>query len=701
MTRYSAGQVIELKDYQATQSFLDETLTFAPVPVKEFKDYTFEGPLFDPNSSTRGGYTGDPQRPLPIRAGQPGEVIFWRSWAGEEKKDLPGFFAHGDWVLPGAGNGIFAGKALSGIRVSIDIQYQGTHKPGDSNLAWFTLDVGTLSSLNYKYAPIKQSEDGFKHYGGPNDTWGLDSTTADLGTLRVRITKCTSGGWSQINFYNPKVVVYYTTTSINFNGPAYRSVTYRSQVGGADISDPSQLPPPKATMGDTFQGSLVLNDVTAPSFIRYSLPDQPERFPAPYRMKMGTRRKGKITALKAYKQVLIVGMERAVKRVNYLPKEVDTDFVQGAGLSHEDISATHGIVGPNAITDFDMPGMGPVVAYVSTIGLRVTNGVDSRALNTDVLLKDYVHPDYWSKCILRAFPNQKWLVLYYVPKGSSHGVLSKCLVYSYSEDHIKGGATIVLSGNPPLTGPLPVTGPCDCYVVDACDIVINSSPQVATTDGEYIFIEDSAESETPIRTVTGDDDATKVQRVNVPNIKSRDLFPAGFTQDSNIGSVYLIHETKGSQFVATGATSTKDSTVLYFNTGWGAHTPQVGERVIHGGWDSPPSVLAVGETDITLSAPAVRAFTGDATFDTGVMLVRVNAAQFGEDEVPILTEYRSTSVGVGQAFLMDATANRFSVEIIKTENPNTGDLNDLGEDMSIIGIVYHAASTGETTLHAN
>jgi hypothetical protein len=58
-------------------------------------------------------------------------------------------------------------------------------------------------------------------------------------------------------------------------------------------------------------------------------------------------------------------------------------------------------------------------------------------------------------------------------------------------------------------------------------------------------------------------------------------------------------------------------------------------------------------------------------------------------------------VGVGQAFLMDATANRFSVEIIKTENPNTGDLNDLGEDMSIIGIVYHAASTGETTLHAN
>lgn len=674
ISTYAAGQIIELKDKQMSKTWANAGASNSPVSVVGFESYTWQ-----------------------MGTIQNSQSVYWHSTCGEAARGQPGFWAHGDWVLDNVQAGAYQGKAISGIKVSVIPWFQ-------QGRPWFSVCVGTASSVNYKEDAIRCPYAGaVKTVGGPSDMWNLPPES-DWGTLRVRIIKQTEADPHVLELFAPVVTVYYTTTTVNFNGPAYRCVTYRSQVGAADISDPSTLPPPRATMGDTFQGSLVLNDVTNPSFIRYSLPDQPERFPHPYRMKMGTKRKGKITALKAFKQVLIVGMERAIKRVNYLPKETDTDFSQGGGLSHEDISATHGIVGPNAITDFDMPGMGPMIAYVSTIGLRMTNGADSRALNTDVLLKDYIHPDHWGKCILKAFPNQKWLVLYYVPKDSTHGVISKCFFYSYSEDHIKGGTTIVLSGNPALTGPLPVTGPCDCFVTDACDIIINSSPQVATTDGNFIFIEDSSEDWGPIQTVTGPDDATKVNRINVPYIKTRDIFPAGFTQEANIGSVYLMHETKGNQYVVPGTTSTQGSTTLTFNSGWGANPLKIGQRVIHGGWDSPPSVLSLDDEDgttITVSAPAVRAFTGSATFDTGVVLVRVNAAQFSEDEVPILTEYRSTSVGVGQPFLMDATANRFSMEVIKTENPNTGDLNDLSEDMSIIGIVYHASSSGETNLHAN
>lgn len=698
--QYTSGQIAELLDYQKTRIYNTATGW----------DATYDwGQVWDPvavdgQQAQLFGHEDYPRN----SSGHP--IRIYRAYSGASESERQGYAGQADWVVSGGPlEGSYAGLAVSGIRVGLSIwREQRKAEPVWTRSYWynanvaFTIDCGTLTSQTYKKDERRQGTN-IQNYGGPTDTWGI-LPEDDWSTFRVRLTKMTSARGEVIEFLAPIVTFYYTTTTINFNGPAYRCVTYRSQVGAVDISDPSTLPPPRATMGDTFQGSLVLNDITNPSFIRYSLPDQPERFPQPYRMRMGTKRKGKITALKAFKQVLIVGMERAIKRINYLPKETDTDFTQGGGLSHEDISSTHGIVGPNAITDFDMPGMGPMIAYVSTVGLRMTNGADSRALNTDVILKDYIHPNFWDKCILKAFPNQKWLVLYYVPKDSTHGVLSKCFFYSYSEDHIKSGASIVLSGNPALTGPLPVTGPCDCFVTDACDIIINSSPQVATTDGDFVFIEDSSEDWGPIQTVTGPDDATKVNRVNVPYIKTRDIFPAGFTQEANIGSVYLLHETKGNQYVVTGTTSTQGSTTLAFNSGWGGNTPKIGERVIHGGWDSPPSVLSLDDEDgttITVSAPAVRAFTGSATFDTGVVLVRVNAAQFSEDEVPILTEYRSTSVGVGQPFIMDATANRFSMEIIKTENPNTGDLNDLQEDMSIIGIVYHASPAGETNLHAN
>ena len=703
---YDSGQIIYLQDSQDTRVVSPQTYN-APVLGRNKWE----------QRATANHYHFESMYQIPPDlSGQ-----YYYGFAGEDyHAGEDGNWPAADFIFPDVLTGDYAGKTITGLKLSIEeagskrFHYEfdvGNNLGGHSKNwhdGWYTLDLGTSTSTNYIYEPHKPKDaENYqaKDYGSPQDMWRLPQAS-NWGSLRLRVTKCASADYSHVCFGNIQLTVYYSTSTVNLSGPAYRCVTYRSAVGSSDISDPARLPPPIASMGDTFQGSLVVNDVNHGSFIRYSLPDEPESFPMPYRMRMGTKRKGKITALKTFKQVLIVGMERAIKRINYLPKEVDTDFTQGAGLSHEDISNTHGIVGPDAICDFDMPGIGPAVAYVSTVGLRFTTGVDSRALNTDVILKDLVHPDYWDKCMLRAFPNQKWLVLYYVPKGTTHGIRSKSLCYSYSEDHIKGGATIVLSGNPPLTGPLPVTGPNDCYVVDSCDIIINSSPQVATTDGEFVYIEDSTENWMPVYTTDGDT-TNRVYRTNVPYIKSRDIFPAGFTQEANIGSVYLMYETKGMQEVVSGATSYSGSTQLHFDAlTYSMFEPLPGHSVIHGGWDSPPIILAVEDNIVTVSSPAVRQFTGDATFDNGSIMVRVNAAQFGEDEVPILTEYRSTSVGVGTGFVMDGSANRFSMEIVKVQNPNTGDLQDIlsatsGTGMSIIGMVYHAAPQGETALYAN
>jgi hypothetical protein len=534
---------------------------------------------------------------------------------------------------------------------------------------------------------------------GPFELWGIDFSSvspSELADMRLRVT-VKSGVFDMTDL---GIKIYFTGTSINLDGPTYRTVTYASEILGQTVCDPGNTPPPLASIATVFQGSLVTNDVKNPTLIRYSMPNLPESFPESYKIRLGTKKKGKITSLTFYRDSLIVGMENCIKKITSLPKDFDGDFARKTEQVISELSSTHGVVGQSAVEVFDVPAVGQIMAYVSPIGLRYCTGTETRALNTDINLYEYIHEDHWDKCILKAFPVQKWLVLYYVPKGSTGTVRSKSFVFSYSEDHIKSGAQIALTGNLPLSGLLPATGPNDCYVYDATDLTIDSSPSIVTTDGTFVYVEDSNEAQSVVNTITALDDMTKTPRINAPVIKTRDIFPAGFTADSNIGSLYIIHDTKGTLYtMPNGGTDAGVDSISFLSppTGW---TPVVGMRLIHGGWDNVVTILDMpSSTTFTVSAPAVRSLNGEATFDTGNTMIRINAGMFGEDAVPILTEYRSTSVGVGQALMLDATANRFSIEISKIENPNTGVLMDIGEEMSIIGLVYHAASVGETALH--
>ena len=541
--------------------------------------------------------------------------------------------------------------------------------------------------------------------GGPTETWGIDFTTVPLSELqnfRFRISKRYSAKYQHADIIRMGVVLYWTGTTISLDGPVYKCVTYNSESAGISVSDPAAINPPKCSMAAVFQGSLVTDDLDSVGTVRYSLPNYPEYFPSPYKIKLSSRKSAKISAIVPLGNSLIVATESSLKKITSLPRDFDPDFTEKTESVISEISSINGVASSSCAEVFDMPGKGQLLAFISTTGLSYTDGVTTGMLNTDINLSEYVHPSYWGYCILKNYPLQRWLVLYYVPKNSSHGIRSKSFVYSYSEDHIKGAAQISLTGNIPLTGPLPVTGPNDCFVEDVCDVLIDSTPCVASTDGVNVFVEDSTYSMVTVKTTTDEVDATKVDRVTAPVIKTRDIFPAGVTMDSTIGSLYLLHETKGElNTLALGSSVLGSDTISFASApvGW---SPVVGSRLIHGGWDNVVTILSiVSSTSFTVSAPAVRSFTGEGTFDTGNVMIRVNAGMMGEDSIPILTEYRSTSVGVTQALMLEATANRFSVEISKVEDPNTGALTDLGAPASFIGIVYHAVSSGETALHTN
>lgn len=625
--------------------------------------------------------------------------------------------------------------------------------PNGENLGFtFALCTARQEGTENLIGELHSRRNSLRTYGSPVYTLGLNATQIDWRSFKVRFLKAFTNGSQEVALkancisaqsefsndippvegelvyatnenresylggvgkslpWEPKIILYWTGTTINVNGPQYRTVNYVAPFEAATVNDPAMLAPPLFNTAIAFNGSLVTNTVTEPNVIRYSMPNLPEQFPKPYFIKLGSKARGKVTSLSLVNKALVVGMERAIKRVNYLPKESDTDFSNQTGAIVETVTDSHGIPGHDAVTNFDMPGIGEVLAYVSPTGLRMTDGGSTRALNTDVRLSDYVHPLYWGKCMLKNYPVQKWLILYYVPKDSTHGVRSKSLVFSYSEDHLKATAPIEINNAVPLIGPLPVTGPNDCYLVDAVEATINDVPAIVTTDGEYVYVEDSLASSVPVKTVTDADDATRVNRINAPVIKSRDIFPAGDTMEGNIGTVYLIHETHGHRYPRSEGASVKGSTELTFTTPLVGHTPVPGERIIHPGWDGVVSILSIDNNNygaLTLSAPAVRSATGETIYDTGTISVKINAGQIGEDMNNVLTEYRSTSVGINQSFLADVTANRFSIEISKLQLPTTNqqdeeaELSDLDEEMSIIGLTYHGIGTGEANLHTS
>jgi hypothetical protein len=137
-------------------------------------------------------------------------------------------------------------------------------------------------------------------------------------------------------------------------------------------------------MGCVFEDSMVLNDVSKPGRIRYSLFDNPETFPPAYYMDFETSDNDKVTNLTSTQEVMVVGLQNHLMRVNTLPSASDAEFSRGRVWG--EISNAVGIVGPRAATRVTIEGLPPLVAFIDrnhglcgTDGYRVyylTNGFD-------------------------------------------------------------------------------------------------------------------------------------------------------------------------------------------------------------------------------------------------------------------------------------------------------------------------------------
>jgi hypothetical protein len=218
--------------------------------------------------------------------------------------------------------------------------------------------------------------------GGSTDTWFAGDNTAPLNggdfgpNFMVVIRFPNPGGYLCVDYLKAKA--YYNATidsTVQFPTVVY---TYGDEV----IQVGKNGTPPSSSTGDLFQDSLVVNDLSDPSMIRYSYPGSPESFPATYYLNFETRENDAVKMIRVVNNRLIVGLGSSLWRVNYLPSERDATFDRGKAM--ECISRSYGVVNPMCACTFMPDGATELLAFVSNQGVHYTDGYNFTTLTDGV-----------------------------------------------------------------------------------------------------------------------------------------------------------------------------------------------------------------------------------------------------------------------------------------------------------------------------
>jgi len=525
--------------------------------------------------------------------------------------------------------------------------------------------------------------------GGSGETWGVTwgafSTLGSFGiVIGVGANDADMTAWIDA----VRLVIFGESMTIDLNGKPYRCVVYRDQIGISQ-AEPACLVPPSCSTATFNMGMYVTNDLSDDTAIRYSLPGFPEYFPRPYVLRLNSgQRRDKVTLLTTLGQILVCGLENSIERINFLPRETNTDLEDG--LAHEPLTVDHGIPGPLAAVKFDMPGQGSMLAYASNSGVYLTNGIWIRPLNIDLDWQNTVNVAFLSSCVFRVYAREKWLILYYCPAGASHGRNTRALVFSYAVDKVKEGML------------LPCTGPISVSARASCEAIINGSPRILTgheTTG-LIYTEDSGTAQASGYTVHNSSNALVAAPI-LPLIRTRRFYPAGLDRDGFEDKIHLLFSSYGSNSVTASSTTTINSTTVTSSAAFGSVLP--GMRVLGNGIDGGTIVLSkTNSSTIVLSRAANASGTATLTFDTGTLGVTIRGNGIGAVVGGMKTAYISTLVG-DLVSLYNANIQRgFEIQIEKVpltfdSNHDTATSADLDTNMRLHQLSFVVTDGGPDT----
>ena len=311
-----------------------------------------------------------------------------------------------------------------------------------------------------------------------------------------------------------------------------------ANVFGTTQTSPRWAPPPISTTGDVFEDSLVLNDTSDPSLIRYSFADNPHAFPSFNFIRFETKEHDEVKVIRHMGDVLMVGLRNSLWRVNILPRPEDASFdvtrVKGQ------VEGAFGTVGPYAATVFSF-GQGPRLAYVSTSGVVVANEAVWDILTDDLQWGGDPDPEdptnlsgkvidvaQLDGSILMDNPTEYRLEFYYTPVGKAKN--TRAYYFHYHPSHSKG------EGN---NFRAKVTGPIDVIGESAVLAYVDNRRRIFTSSDAQLWLEGGSNS-----------DESGAGGINFV-VRTGDLYMDGVGGETRVENVWVHH-----QIGSTGQTVT-------------------------------------------------------------------------------------------------------------------------------------------------
>jgi len=375
-------------------------------------------------------------------------------------------------------------------------------------------------------------------FGGRYNKWGKSSwsnTEVNSANFAVRLISSfaavagtqSDDGNSTLSVDYIQVLIHTSGTdgsAVNLDGVPFRTIAI--SVGGVTAVLGADGNPPVASTGDIFEDQMVTNDMSDRSIIRYSLPGRVDAFPELYFVNFETKETDEVTCIRRAQNKLLVGLRTQLYRMNYLPRETDSEFDRGR--CYEVLSESFGITGPHAAASFSPDGGAQLLAFLSHAGLLVTDGFEVRPATSGIdwtaLLKYPSSGDatnYLEYAVLTDYPNESLLVLDYIPASAANGTTtpSAALYLHYHSSHRDQG------------GKLKVTGPVTVSALSRCRGQLGGRLVMLTGQASgTVFVED--------RGYLSDG----ASGVIAPSIKTRDIYPWGPGASGRVSRMWALIE---------------------------------------------------------------------------------------------------------------------------------------------------------------
>lgn len=220
--------------------------------------------------------------------------------------------------------------------------------------------------------------------------------------------------------------------------------TVEAVVDGDEQGTVSQdAPPPKASFGTAYQGSLVTNDLDNPGLVRWSVSGKPDSFPVIFFYDLNDPL---VSLRNMGRYMMILGRNKLVL-CRYLPYEdVSAESVNGAFIT---ITDSRGAMSHRTTAMFTHPKLGPSVAFFGGDSeLWITNGNIPQRLTPQF---DYTkHASIWDYTRVKLIDNpaKQRLELHYEPwdNPSFPGGAREYLTISYAPEHMLGDIALNVMG---------------------------------------------------------------------------------------------------------------------------------------------------------------------------------------------------------------------------------------------------------------